>query len=412
MFRRPWSTLACVTCLLLLAACSEGNEEAGDRRAIPAPASPSPSPTRSPDNQPTEDAGGFRPGAVPVAAQVVASGFAAPLLVTNAGDSSDRLFVIEQDGLVWALRGRRVIEPPFLDLSNKTEGSGERGLLGLAFHPNFETNGRFYVNYTDNAGNTVVSEYRAEPGSNRADAGSERVLLTIEQPFPNHNGGALEFGPDGYLYIATGDGGSGGDPLGNGQSLSTLLGKLLRIDVDSRTGDLPYGIPPDNPFANQDGRDEIWAYGLRNPWRFSFDGDTLWIGDVGQDQLEEIDRAPADEGGINYGWNIVEGTSCYEADPCDRQGLRPPVATYGHDQGCSVTGGHVYRGRVQPELTSGYFFSDYCSGLIWAMRAEGTGNAVVVAETGRAISSFGEDEAGEIYMTDLNSGDILRLQAR
>jgi glucose/arabinose dehydrogenase len=399
----------CVACLLLLSSCS-GEEGAGDRRTVPAPTTPAPSPT--PDEEPAAGRNRFRPNAVRVDAQVVASGFDAPLQVTNAGDSSGRLFVVEQDGLIWVLHGRRVIEPPFLDISEKTEGTGEQGLLGLAFHPAFESNGRFFINYTDNEGDTVVAEYRARPGADRADAGSERVLLTIDQPYPNHNGGGLAFGPDDYLYIATGDGGSGGDPMGNGQSLSTLLGKLLRIDVDARTRDLPYGIPSDNPFANRDGRDEIWAYGLRNPWRFSFDGDTLWIGDVGQSAMEEIDRAPASMAGINYGWNLVEGTSCFEIDPCNEKDLWPPVATYGHDQGCSVTGGYVYRGRMHPELTGGYFFSDYCSGLIWAMPAEGRGRAVVVADTGRFISSFGEDEAGEIYLTDLNSGDILRLRAR
>lgn len=407
----PKLTSACLAGLLLLASCSGGGEEgAGTRRVSPEPATPSPS--RTPDDEPTERPDRFRPNAVRVDTQVVASGFEAPLLVTHAGDSSGRLFVVEQDGLIWILRGRRVLEPPFLDVSDVTEGGGEQGLLGLAFHPDFESNGRFFINYTDNEGDTVVAEYRAEPGSNRADAGSERVLLTIDQPFSNHNGGALVFGPAGYLYIATGDGGSGGDPMGNGQSLATLLGKLLRIDVDSRTRDLPYGVPSDNPFVGREAREEIWAYGLRNPWRFSFDGDTLWIGDVGQDAMEEIDRAPARMAGINYGWNVLEGTSCYETDPCNQDDFWPPVATYGHDEGCSVTGGHVYRGHMHPEFMGGYFFADYCSGLVWAMPAEGRGGAVVVAETGRSISSFGEDETGEVYMTDLNSGDILRLRAR
>jgi glucose/arabinose dehydrogenase len=413
MSHGPKLTSACVACLLLLASCSGGDQDAGDRRTLPttpAPTTPTSSPT--PDDEPTGGGGRFRPNAVRVDTQVVASGFDAPLQVTHAGDSSGRLFVVEQDGLIWVLRGREVLEPPWLDISEKTEGTGEQGLLGLAFHPEFENNGRFFINYTDNAGNTVVAEYRATPGADRADGASERVLLTIDQPFPNHNGGGLAFGPDDYLYIGTGDGGSGGDPMGNGQSLSTLLGKLVRIDVDSRTRDLPYGIPSDNPFVNRDGRDEIWAYGLRNPWRFSFDGDTLWIGDVGQSAMEEIDRAPAGRAGVNYGWNLVEGTSCYEIDPCNEEGLWPPVATYGHSQGCSVTGGHVYRGRMHPELTGGYFFSDYCSGLIWAMPSRGRGGAVVVADTGRFVSSFGEDEAGEIYLTDLNSGDILRLRTR
>lgn len=404
-----WSIL--LICTFALAACSEGDAgDAGDRQMLPTLSETVEIPT--PDESPAPAPPAFRPRKIRVETKVVARGFEAPLLVTHAGDSSGRLFVVEQDGRIWALRRGRVLQPPFLDISDMTEGGGEQGLLGLAFHPDFEGNGRFYVNHTDNAGDTVVAEYHADPASNRAESDSERVLLTIDQPFPNHNGGALEFGPDGYLYIGTGDGGSGGDPMGNGQSLSTLLGKLLRIDVDSRTRDLQYGIPDDNPFAHREGRDEIWAYGLRNPWRLSFDGEVIWIGDVGQSAQEEVDRAPADRAGINYGWNLMEGTGCYEIEPCNDESLWAPAATYSHDQGCSVTGGHVYRGRSVPELTGGYFFGDYCSGLIWAMAASGRGPAVVVAETERSISSFGVDENGELYLTDLNSGEILSLRAR
>jgi glucose/arabinose dehydrogenase len=228
----------------------------------------------------------------------VAGGFTAPLFVTHAGDGSGRLFVVEQGGLIRILAAGETNSEPFLNLTSLTEASGEQGLLGLAFHPDYQTNGRFFVNYTDDEGDTVVAEYRSpNPGSDVVDPSSARVLLRIDQPFSNHNGGALSFGPDGYLYIAMGDGGSGGDPMGNGQSLSTHLGKLLRLDVDSREGGAPYGIPSDNPFVNRpEARPEIWAYGLRNPWRFSFDGDELWIGDVGQSA-----RRPRERGSTTVG---------------------------------------------------------------------------------------------------------------
>jgi glucose/arabinose dehydrogenase len=290
-----------------------------------------------------------------------------------------------------------------------------RGLLGLAFAPTFATDGRFFVDYTDRDGNTVVSEFRApDPAADRAAPGSERVLLRIRQPFPNHNGGALAIGPDGLLWIATGDGGSGGDPLGNGQSLDTLLGKLLRIDPRPASG-APYGIPADNPFVGRKGaRAEIWAYGLRNPWRFSFDRVTgdLWIGDVGQSAIEEVDHRQNDAAaGPNFGWNTMEASACFDPPKgCQRAGLVLPVAEYGHDRGCAITGGYVYRGATVPGLAGTYLYADYCSGTIWGLdAAAGKPTPRVLRESGLTASSFGEDEAGEIYVVDLAGGRLYRI---
>lgn len=338
-------------------------------------------------------------------------GLEGPLLLTHAGDGSGRSFVVEQGGTIRTVQNGQVEPEPFLDISAKTEAGGERGLLGLAFHPDFERNGRFFVNYTDLAGDTIVAAYSAD--GDRGDPGSERVLLKIDQPYANHNGGHLAFGPDGYLYIASGDGGSAGDPQENGQDRDSLLGKLLRIDVD---GGEPYGIPRDNPFADGiDGAPEVWAYGLRNPWRFSFDEDdeALWIADVGQGELEEINRVPDDEGGLNYGWNEMEGSRCFENDDCDAAGTVSPVTEYEHDLGCSVTGGFVYRGAEFPQLNGAYFFADYCSGNIWAIDSatEGPVEPTLLASTERALSSFGLDEEGEIYVTDIGAGEVLRLVA-
>ncbi len=336
--------------------------------------------------------------------------FEAPLLFTSSGDGTGGMFVVEQGGRIKVVEPGSTTGEVFLDLSEETQAGGERGLLGLAFHPNYEENRRFFVNYTDRAGDTVVEEYRAEEDGSAADPDSARVLLQIDQPFPNHNGGHLAFGPDGYLYIATGDGGSSGDPHENGQSLETLLGKLLRIDVDR--GD-PYSIPPGNPFDDGSrGLPEIWAYGLRNPWRFSFDpqAETLWVGDVGQGELEEIDRVAADEAGLNYGWNEMEGSRCFDG-ACDPTGLVLPITEYGHDEGCSVTGGFVYRGSEFPDMQGAYLFADYCSGSIWAIDSAVTRPVEpdLVYTSERALSSFGQDEAGELYATDIGSGEILKL---
>jgi glucose/arabinose dehydrogenase len=349
----------------------------------------------------------FRANRVALELRPVAGGFEAPLYVTHAGDGSDRLYVVEQGGVIRSMVNGRVDATPFLDISDLTEPGGEQGLLGLAFHPDFENNHRFFVDYTDNEGDTVVAEYRAGEGG--VDPSSARVLVRIEQPYPNHNGGALQFGPDGYLYIAMGDGGSAGDPEDRAENRDTLLGKLLRIDVD---GGSPYEVPADNPFADGGGRPEIWAYGLRNPWRFSFDqvGGTLWIGDVGQSAREEVNRVASREEGLDYGWNEMEGTACFEPpSDCDRHGSIAPITEYTHEDGCSITGGYVYRGRRFPALRGGYFFGDYCSGKVWAIDGDGPARQrpVELLDTERAIGSFGVDASGELYLTDLASGEVL-----
>ncbi len=335
---------------------------------------------------------------------VVEDGLEEPVFVTHAGDGSGRLFVLEQPGRIRAVENGELTERPFLDIADRVNAGGERGLLGLAFHPEFPTNGRYVVNYTrEPDGATVVSEFRVSPPDpNASDAASERVLLTIPQPYANHNGGMIAFGPDGYLYIGMGDGGAAGDPQNRAQDPDDLLGKMLRIDVD---GGEPYAVPADNPFAEaggNGGRPEIFALGLRNPWRFSFDRETgeLYAGDVGQNAIEEIDIV---ERGGNYGWNIMEGTACYRPRTgCDPTGLEMPIAEY--DQGggrCSVTGGYVYRGAAVPTLRGTYVYGDYCSGEVFGLR---DGRQTVLLEAGMAISSFGEDEAGELYVVDHGGG--------
>ena len=338
--------------------------------------------------------------------ETVVSGLERPVDLKYPDDDSGRLFIIEKVGRIRILQAGNLVGSPFLDISDRVgSGRSEQGLLGLAFHPHYADNGLFFVNYTDKNGNTVIARYQATADPNVADPNSEVVLLNVDQPFQNHNGGALAFGPDGYLYAGLGDGGSGGDPFGNAQNLDTLLGKILRLDVDSAD---PYAIPPDNPFG-----DEIWAYGLRNPWRFSFDrltGD-LYIGDVGQNSWEEIDFVPkGTPGGMNFGWNILEGTHPYNGGPQD--GLVPPVAEYGHGQGrCSVTGGYVYRGAM-PEWNGVYFYGDYCAGTVWGLiHSDGGWPNQLLYETGTSISSFGQDPAGEVYLIDY-SGQILRLAPR
>ncbi|MBO8141153.1 MAG: PQQ-dependent sugar dehydrogenase [Firmicutes bacterium] len=352
--------------------------------------------------------------------------FEQPVHITYAPGDPNHLWIVEQPGTVrvYDLESDLLLPTPFLSIPEQLAAGGERGLLSLAFHPDFQDNGRFFVNYTDRAGNTQVVEYRVGSDPLVADPATARRLLTIEQPAPNHNGGMMAFGPDGYLYIGTGDGGRAGDPWNNAQNLGTLLGKLLRIDVDRG---VPYGIPPDNPFAGRPGaRGEIWAYGLRNPWKFSFDRATgdLYIADVGQNLWEEINFEPAaHSGGRNYGWNRMEGAHCYPGGSrCDTRGLVMPVAEYRHrpDMGCSITGGYVYRGRAIPKLYGYYVFSDYCSGRIWAMStapaaAYGQGGAPGgmwpyedLARTSFRITAFGEDLAGELYVAD-HSGRVFRL---
>ena len=345
----------------------------------------------------------------------IAAGLQSPTAIVNAGDGSGRLFVLEQPGRIRVIEDGQLLTEPFLDIAGEISAGGEQGLLGLAFHPRYDENGRFFINYTDPAGDTVVAEYAVSSANpNRADPGSERVILRVPQPYRNHNGGGLAFGPDGYLYISLGDGGAGGDPEENGQDLGTLLGSLLRIDVDSED---PYGIPEDNPFVDQeDARPEIWAYGLRNPWRFSFDRDTgdLWIADVGQNVWEEINfQGAASNGGENYGWDVMEGAHCFEPESgCDTEGLVLPVLEYDHDQGCSVTGGYRYRGSAIFGLEGTYLFGDYCSGQIWGASGSGADwTSEPLLSSGIRISAFGEDEAGELYVADHGAGTVYRIEA-
>jgi glucose/arabinose dehydrogenase len=343
---------------------------------------------------------------------LVAGGFVKPAAVTGAGDNSGRIFVVEQAGTIEILGGGT-----FLDISARVvDTENEEGLLGLAFHPDFAANGYFYVNYTydvpgSTADTTRVSRFQvsvADP--NLADAGSELILLEIDQPYDNHNGGDLHFGPDGYLYIATGDGGGSGDPGDRARRLDNLLGKILRIDVD---GGNPYAIPADNPFVGDGAaRDEIWAYGLRNPWRFSFDranGD-LFIGDVGQGSREEIDYQPASSvGGENYGWRCMEGDQEFNPASCTGETLTLPILVYDHGLGCAVTGGFLYRGNIGG-LHGRYVFADYCSGRIWfATPGVGGWTSDQWSVKGFGQASFGEDDDGELYLADRDDGTVSRF---
>lgn len=336
--------------------------------------------------------------------------FTRPVDLQHAGDGTDRIFVVEQPGVIRVFENNTNVAAAqiFLNISSRVNDSGnEEGLLGLAFHPDYENNGYFYVNYTAfPPRRTVIARYQVSAANpNKADSLSELILLTFDQPFENHNGGQLAFGPDEYLYIATGDGGSGGDPQNNGQSLQTLLGKILRIDVDNPTGGRNYGIPADNPFVSPGNREEIYAYGLRNPWRMSFDPVTqwLWAGDVGQGRREEIDII---EKGKNYGWNRMEGNLCYPSgDPCDLPGLTKPIVDYGRSLGASVTGGYVYRGNSVPELVGAYVYGDFVSGRIWALRYDGVNppdNAQLM-DTNINIASFGVDKDYELYICAFDS---------
>jgi len=434
---------------LLLTACGGGmqpgetpismelTQPAGDASPLPLEETPVETDSGSTDTPPTTeetptdaaaaptdtdaagDGGGeFAPAATnfpdPAGYQWVAlvSGLQRPVGLTFAPDGRNRLFVIEQPGRIRIIQDGVLLETPFLDITDRVNDSGnEQGLLGLAFHPTFPDQNVFYVNYTGDGGTTYVSRFSVSEDVNIAMPDSEEVILTQEQPFPNHNGGGVVFGPDGYLYLSLGDGGSGGDPQGNAQNTQTLLGKLLRIDVNS--GDT-YTIPADNPFANGGGRAEIWAYGLRNPWRFSFDRKTsdIFIADVGQNQWEEIDIAPAGVGGLNFGWDYREGMHEFEGTPPADLTLTDPVHEYGREAGCSVTGGHVYRGQALPEWNGVYFFGDFCTGFVFGLIPMDGQPAMVMPlwQTGAGISSFGEDAAGEIYLLDINAGEVLMLQ--
>ncbi|GAB3919738.1 PQQ-dependent sugar dehydrogenase [Larkinella terrae] len=343
--------------------------------------------------------------------------FTQPVELTHSGDGTNHLFLVEQEGRIRVFENSASVKTAdtYLDITNKVASGGEMGLLGLAFHPDFKQNGYFFVNYTkNNPRETVIARYKATPGSNKVDATTETVLFKFEQPYSNHNGGKLAFGPDGFLYIAAGDGGSGGDPQNNGQNLKTMLGKILRIDVN-KTDKGNYGIPADNPFVgNASAFPEIYAYGLRNPWRFSFDKETgqLWAGDVGQNTLEEIDIIKK---GGNYGWRLKEGQECFNPqNNCNQGQLVEPIHQYPRAEGVSVTGGVVYRGKSLPDLQGKYIFADFGSGKVWALSFEGdkkTGNQLVSTDGG-PVSAFGEDANQEMYLLDHSNGTIRRFAAK
>jgi len=341
----------------------------------------------------------------------IGEGFHNPVYVTSPpGDS--RLFVVEQAGRIRVMKNGRTLPVPFLDIASSVSSGGERGMLSMAFHPEYRTNGWFFVNYTDRNGDTHIERFTVGSNPDVADARTARLILKVDQPYSNHNGGLVMFGPDGMLYIGMGDGGSGGDPRGNGQNPRALLGKMLRINVSRAE---PYTIPVGNPYANgEGGAPEVWAIGMRNPWRFAFDrpAGLLYIGDVGQDRSEEIDVAPANKAGINYGWNIMEGPRCYRTPGCSHGELEPPAVAYDHGGGvCSVIGGYVYRGRRVPQIVGTYFYSDYCTGWLRSFRYQ-NGAATEkrswnMEDIGNVVS-FGEDSSGELYIVAEN-GKIYRF---
>lgn len=372
-------------------------------------------------------------GPTPVTTTRVVSGLVRPIGVFHAPGDTARLFVIEKQGRIRivSLATNTLIPTPFLDVDSITGGgtstSSEQGLLGLAFHPDYDTNGLFYINHTNNSGDTVIAEYQVSGNPNIASVASRRQILFVDQPFSNHNGGWIGFGPDGYLYCGFGDGGSANDPGNRAQNLNQMLGKMLRIDING--DDFPadaarnYAIPADNPFVGVVGNDEIWAYGLRNPWRNSFDRETgdLWIGDVGQNVWEEIDFQPASStGGENYGWRCYEGNHAFNTSGCAPSSTMVfPVHEYSHSFGCSITGGYMYRGCRMPENNGEYFFADYCSASIWSFNFDGTSIQNLTNRTAdlapggglgiSGVTSFGEDANGEIYLCDQSGGEIFRI---
>lgn len=406
------SLLVAVT-ILATAGCARGEDPVVVDRPTDAsrPETPTPSPA-APDL-----------GALEVDLEPVADGFEQPLLALGAGDGTGAVYVAEKTGKLYVLReGERSV---FLDLSDSVSTESERGLLGVAFPGQFAQDGRFYASYTDSDGASTISRFSLGEGG-VADRDSEELIIRVPQPYANHNGGHIVFGPDGYLYTSFGDGGSAGDPLDSGQDTSTLLGAMLRIDVgegplgNDRVRTLPYAIPEDNPFVGSDeALDEIWSYGLRNPWRFSFDRETgdLWIADVGQNEVEEVNFQPADSGGgENWGWNLFEGTSPYPPDrevTEDREQFAWPIVEYRHPIGRSITGGYVYRGGTYPALQGVYLYGDYVSGRIWGLvRAEdGSAENRELLETDLAVVSFGEDDDGELLVVDFG-GALYRVTAR
>ena len=372
-------------------------------------------------------ASAFDPTNIVLGLSLVKSGFTDPVLVTNAGDGSNRLFVVEQAGLIRVISGGTLLATPMLDLRGAITSGGERGLLGLAFDPLFPAFPYIYVNFTDGNGNTAISRYTIGSNPNVAVRSSGVRILTIGQPYANHNGGNLAFGPDGFLYVGMGDGGSGGDPQNRAQNITSLLGKMLRFDVHHGTRTTHYVIPSSNPYVGKLGNDLIWSRGLRNPWRWSFDRLTgqLWIGDVGQDRWEEVDRSnkvgstPAGRA-ANYGWAVMEGRACFKPmTGCSTAGKQMPLVVYGHavtgTDNCSITGGFSYRGTASPVLTGGYLFGDFCSGRIWIVSIGAATPATptllrdATASPEMTISSFGEDEAGELYVVDRGGGAVYRM---
>lgn len=345
----------------------------------------------------------------PALTPIISSGLSSPVYITDAGDGTSRLFIVEQGGTIKVYKNDQLLATPFLDISSKVTASGERGLLGLAFHPNFENNRKFYVYYTDTNGDITLAEYKATTTTSdvASPTSARRIMRIGHSTNSNHNGGCIQFGRDGFLYIGTGDGGGAGDPLGNGQNRKTLLGKILRIDINSGR----YRIPPTNPFrTSKVARREIWAYGLRNPWRFSFDPATgrLFAADVGQGEVEEVDIIKR---GKNYGWNTLEGSQCYSPSTgCSSRGTILPISEYHHDEGESITGGYLYRGNGVPALQGKYIFGDFISGTIWTLtrNTDSTWTRAVLFSTGLSISSFGRDRDGEVYVVDY-TGTIYRI---
>ncbi len=352
--------------------------------------------------------------------EVVAEDYAKPTFIANAGDGSGLLYVSEKPGYIQIIQDGEKVSRPFLNIKPIVRSKGnEQGLLGFAFHPDYKTNGYVFVDYTDLNGDVVVARYSvSDEDPDAADPESGEILLTIPKPYDDHNAGQLAFGPDGYLYIGVGDGGAKAEPKRNAQNTQVLLGKILRIDVNREADGKPYAIPADNPFVDSDSaQPEIWAYGLRNPWRFSFDRQTgdLYIADVGLWSSEEVNVQPAgDKGGLNYGWNIVEGEICHDLDRanrCESDRLIDPVFIYHHEMGCAIVGGYVYRGAAIPELAGRYIFGDYCMGRVWTIAlVDGTWVSTEPLETGFNISTFGQDESGELYLADLR-GTIYRIVA-
>jgi glucose/arabinose dehydrogenase len=414
---------------LLTAGClgDQGSPSPTSSEAVTSPsgaAPPAASATPAPTTSTGPSAAPFEPTVVSVSLEAYVTVPGGPLAITAPHDGSGRLFVATKAGQVRVVRDGVVDPDPMLDITGLVSTGGEQGLLGIAVHPGFPADPRIVVDYTDVNGDTVVASYRLDPADpDRLEPTTPTVILTVDQPYANHNGGAIAFGPDGYLYIGLGDGGSGGDPHENGEHLDTLLAKILRLDIDSPGGSGgAYAIPPGNPFTNVDGaRPEIWLTGLRNPWRFSFDRATgdLWIGDVGQGAWEEVDLAPSGVGGLDFGWDRMEGAHCFEPETgCPTEGLTLPVTEYGHEEGCTIIGGTVYRGSAQALLAGGYVFGDYCSGRLWAIAggalAPPAGGGFVptrVGTAGAGLAGFGEDEAGELYAANLD-GTVSRVVAK